>query len=1348
MKRKGICVLALATVLSMEIGNVLPALAAPLGGVHAVKSELEHPVLTLEFENNLNDESGEGNTPQISGNQYEYVEGADSGKALSLKGNTYVNLGKNIHLQPENMTLSFWIKPNAVMTGEQLISWNKAEYYTDGWYLSSENDKVPLALSVGPAKENGQPYKVSVSGERKDFFPTGEWTHVAVTYNKETKEVAIYRNGIPQETIINYPAAGESTGILGSDATMEKSIGYNGPVYRGSYLNAALDSYRLYNDTATAEEVMALYEEQGGAVDKSAIARKDLEALVIPSETTRNIALPVKGEQGSDISWSVEEGTAMNEKGEVTRPEEGQPDAKVKLKASASFMGGPKEEKMFEITVLAKTKKDLANTSIMDDVTLEDDYLANAFEKEEDYLLSLSAEKFLYEFYKVAGLEPTTEEGYGGWERSDGTNFRGHAFGHYMSALSQAYLSETDEAVKAELMKEITAAVDGVKKCQDAYAAAHPESAGYVSAFRESILDQIDGTGTSDENVIVPWYNLHKVLAGLIDIGKNVDDQQVKETAIETAEAFGEYVYHRCSKLSDKTIMLRTEYGGMNEALYELYRITGNDHIKAAAEYFDETALFEKLAANQDVLSGLHANTTIPKLTGALKRYTVLTENEEYYNKLTQEEKEGLGMYLEAAENFWDIVVEHHTYVTGGNSQSEHFHDADKLAYDATKGSYDGALTCETCNTYNMLKLSKALFDVTKDPKYIDYFERTFTNAILASQNPETGTTMYFQPMGAGYNKVYNHPYDEFWCCTGTGMENFSKLGDYIYNIDGDYLYVNMFYSSSVTDEAHGIQLIQKSDIPNQDTATFRVNALAGGVNKDVKLALRKPDWLAGKAVIKVNGKQQELKEENGFYLVEHVKDGDEISYQLPMKVTVETAADDSNFAALKYGPVVLAAELGNEDIDSSQPNGILVRVATEDTDAKDTITVQNMSVEEWKADVENQVVRIENSADGKIQFALKNTDSDELIFSPYYEQHDQRYGIYMHLEEPDSQASQDRILEEKEKLREQEVSVDYLDSFDNNNSEFAKNLQSKNSSVGTFNGRTYRHAENGGWFSYDLKVDQTAEHNYLNCTYYSGDVGRTFDLYINDEKLKTVIITKNAGNNVFYTETDEIPQKYIENAKKDSNGNPVVTVRFQSTGGFAGGLFGISIKTSEGYDTDARLAGLTFDKGVLEPEFAPDTKEYTLKVSKDAETVNMLASTMKKSGLVYIGDILFNNDKERTITLEGETTEVSLLVKAQDHQTSDNYKITIVKTDEIPDNPDNPDPEEPDSGQGGDEIPETPGLDNGNGDGSQQGQRQPSNQNKTVKTGDTSNVPLAIGGAAAAIVVVGAVLFIRRKRK
>lgn len=597
-----------------------------------------------------------------------------------------------------------------------------------------------------------------------------------------------------------------------------------------------------------------------------------------------------------------------------------------------------------------------------------------------------------------------------------------------------------------------------------------------------------------------------------------------------------------------------------------------------------------------DVLNGKHANTTIPKLTGALKRYTVLTENEEYYNALTPDEKDELGMYLQAAENFWQITVDHHTYVTGGNSQSEHFHEADKIGYDATKSEYDASTTCETCNTYNMLKLSKALYKVTGDKKYMDYFETTYINAILPAQNPETGTTMYFQPMAPGYNKVFNRPFDEFWCCTGTGMENFSKLGDNIYQVNADGASVHMFFSSELKDEEHHLKLKQTANIPNEDIVTFEVESADTGT----VLRFRKPDWLAGKAEIKVNGSAIGLEEENGYYLVRDVKAGDKITYRMPMTIQAYTMPDKENLVAFKYGPVVLSAALGTNNIESSNPNGILVRVGTFDANCQTVITIENSSIEEWLADVADHVVRIEDGENGQIQFRLKNVDSESeaLIYSPHYMRYQERYGIYMYMEEPDSEASQDRILANKEAIREEEMSTDYLNNFDDNNSEAAKGQAGENTAVGVWEGKGYRDAQKDGWFSYELRIDPDAEHNYLNCTFYSGDRGRKFDILINGEKAETYDFSDAPSENTFFVHRIELSKEQIAQAKEGK-----ITVRFQSQpeyNSYVGGLFGISTSTSAAYDTDASLKALIFDQGTLTEEFDPDRTEYVLEVSKD----------------------------------------------------------------------------------------------------------------------------------------------------
>lgn len=1220
-------------------------------------------MLNLSFDGSLKDSGGAHGVTMGRGAE-NYAEGI-KGQGLSLDGKSYVKLGTEADLQPENLTLSFWLKPNKDMgNGEQLISWNKNEWYTDGWYLSMENGNRPLTLSVGPAATNGQPYRVSVDGNRAAFFPTGEWTHVAVTYDKETKEICFYRNGTKCKTSITYGTSETATGVLGSDVSMEKSIGYNGPKYNGAYLDAVIDEYQLFNDVATQEEVIGLYEESGQTFDKEGVAQADLDALNIPSEVQNNMMLPSNGSSGSDITWKSSNEDVISADGKVTRPEIGEENVTVTLTASASYAGGKEVTKEFKVTVIAKKEVKAEPDSIMGSVVLQDEWLANAAEKESEYLLSLDSEKFLYEWYRLAGLEPTTESGYDGWERSSGNNFRGHAFGHYMSATSQAYLSSSGET-KEKLKAEITEAVNGLAACQSAYGAAHPESAGYVSPFPEEWLQRVDGVplaGTkiqSGDNLIVPYYNLHKMVAGLLDVTKNVDDPAIKSTALSVAEGFGEYLYNRLSMLTDKNQMLRTEYGGMNEALYELYNLTGNDHFKTAAEYFDETALFEQLAANQDVLNGKHANTTVPKLTGAVKRYTVLTENEEYYNALSQGEKDSLNMYLEAAKNFWDITIDHHTYVTGGNSQSEHFHEADKIGYDATKSEYDASTTCETCNTYNMLKLSKALYHVTGDKKYMDYFERTYTNAILPSQNPETGTTMYFQPMAPGYNKVFNRPFDEFWCCTGTGMENFSKLGDNIYQMNEDGVSVHMFWSSELNRD--GIHIKQIANMPNEDTVTFEVKeAKAGTV-----LRLRKPDWLAGEAVIKVNDKKADLQEENGYFKVT-VKSGDKVTYQMPMQMVAYPMPDKPNLIAFKYGPIVLSAKLTTNNIEASNPNGILVRVGTFDPKAQTVITTQNMSPDEWLTNLNENMVRMEDGENGEIQFALKNVDSESetLVYSPHYMRYKERYGIYMYMEEPDSQASQDRILANKQVIRDQEMSIDYLDSFDANNSEAAKNQQGENTQVGSHLGKTYRDGKTNGWFSYDMKIDPNAEHNYLNCVFFSGDRGRKFDIMVDGTVLDGPYDYSDAPSaNEFYTHTVEIPKEIIDNAK-----NGKVTVRFQSRpeyNSFVGGLFGIRTSTSAEYDTDASLEALSFDTGKLTEGFASEKTEYVLEVPMDTESVNMLATPKMESGLVYVGGILIDDKHPRKIGLTGDETVVSITTKAQDHVTAKDYQVTIRKVEE-----------------------------------------------------------------------------------
>lgn len=277
-----------------------------------------------------------------------------------------------------------------------------------------------------------------------------------------------------------------------------------------------------------------------------------------------------------------------------------------------------------------------------------------------------------------------------------------------------------------------------------------------------------------------------------------------------------------------------------------------------------------------------------------------------------------------------------------------------------------------------------------------------------------------------------------------------------------------------------------------------------------------------------------------------------------------------------------------------------------------------------------------------------------------------ERYGIYMYMEEPDSQASQDRILANKEVIRNQEMSIDYLDSFDANNSEAAKNQQGENTQVGSHLGKTYRDGQKNGWFSYDMKIDKDAEHNYLNCVFFSGDRGRKFDIMVDGTVLAGPYDYSDApSGNEFYTYTVEIPKEIIAKAEDGK-----VTVRFQSKpeyNSYVGGLFGIRTSTSAEYDTEASLKALSFDTGKLTESFAPEKTEYVLEVPMDTESVQMLATPKMESGLVYVGDILIDDKLARKISLTGEETVVSITTKAQDHVTAREYQVTIKKTEEVP---------------------------------------------------------------------------------
>lgn len=1146
----------------------------------------------------------------------------------------------------------------------------------------------PLALSIGPS--SGQPYKVAVAGTRSSFFPVGAWTHVVATYDHTTKQVQFYRNGVRQLSTVKNAVSATASGVLGSEGASVKTLGYNGPQYNGSHLKGLLDDYALFNGVATIEDVVTLTQRGDASFDPAAVARTDLAALTIPGAAAADFALATEGGSGSAISWASSNSGVIAVDGAIARVTRPADSARtVTLTASARYGGSAAVTRDFTVTVApeGESASQFLGDAGLENLEVTDAYLDNANGKTIDYLLSLDPEKFLYPWYTQAGLTPTTDSGYGGWERSSGTRFTGHFFGHYISALSQAYATTTDADIKAQLVAKLTSAVEGLKRCQEAWASAHPASAGYIAPFPISALP------SGADGLLVPFYNLHKVLAGLLDAHQYAP-AGVADDALTVASGFGTWVKNYAASLADPSTILRTEYGGMNEALYELYSITRSPDHKRAAEYFDEVALFQRLANGQDVLNGLHANTTIPKLIGALKRYTVFMDDPALYATLSDVEKTVLPMYLTAAQRFWQMVVDDHTYANGANSQSEHFHGADTLYAFATNGvtsGYGENSTAEGCNEYNMLKLTHALFAVDHQVKYADYYESTFINTILASQNPETGMVTYFQPQTAGYAKVFGRPLDQFWCDHGTGIESFTKIGDSMYFTGPDGVWVNQFYSSVYRDEAHNLQITQSANVPADPVVRISIDSIDGGAVADgAVLKLRVPSWAVSPSLTR-NGEAVDLSAASGGYLTVEVASGDELVYTLPAKVSVSDGTENPNWVALTYGPVLLATELSRTNVDASYTAGVLVQMSTADKSLNSNVVVADPAA--WKADAANKVVRLADgpNADGRttMRFALQGVDpaSAALTFEPYYSLYGARYATYMTLVQPDSAEAQALILKQKQQLRIDETTIDSLTSFDNNNSEADKNYRYNKSAVGVFNGQGYRDGQRAtdAYFQYDMIVEPTASANYLGVRYYCGDDGRTFDVYLNDLLLKNERVTNANGATNWYTQYDRIPQTVLDDIaakdsyKRDQNGQyvldvegqkiPVVTVRFQGNGSsFVGGVFGVYTSLTDRYGTDAGLSSLAVDGGVLSPALTPGVTDYTVTVPTDTTEVTLTLAPAAPSGLIHVDGILIDDALPRTVAVTpGEApTVIAVEASAQDHVTTVEYTIRIVGESEL----------------------------------------------------------------------------------
>jgi DUF1680 family protein len=657
------------------------------------------------------------------------------------------------------------------------------------------------------------------------------------------------------------------------------------------------------------------------------------------------------------------------------------------------------------ICVLSENEMGWTEPFELDKVQILDNYYLSAQKSDIAFLKKIDTARLLAGFRTTAGIDTKGVRPYGGWEDS---LLGGHCVGHYLTALAQAVKVTGDK----ELKEKSQTLIAGLEECQKKLGTGFLFGAKVED--KEDVEKQFDILeGKKKGETWVPWYNMHKVLAGLVDTYKYTGN----ETALLVAEKLGDWIYERVSKWDLKTNqkVLETEYGGMNDCLYELYSYSHNKHHLEAAQKFDEKALFMMAAKGEkNCLDGKHANTQIPKFIGAIKRYNVL--------KQLGEAKQEDEAYLVDAEKFFEMVVKRHSFVTGGISVMEHFRKDYHLDEIRTQTN------CESCCAHNMLKLAKELFKATRKKEYADYYETTLRNAIMGAVKTESGAASYFTPMATGYYKTFGEEDPEknmFWCCTGSGMENFTKLGDSIYFRANDTLLVNQYVASKVTWEEKNLVLTQKSDVTKSEEISFVLNALHDKEISDVAIALRIPDWMHGEATIYVNGAEKMTAAGNSEYVLleRNWEDGDVIMAKYPMSVESVGLLDQDAVFAFRYGPTVLAAKLGKEKMGEATWAGIdltapLYKVVgnecRKDTIAygepkttelldNETLTIQKeTSVNEFVSHIERYLVRDTESE--TLSFHLKGTDADTtfengLQFVPFNTLNDERYGIYWYFD-------------------------------------------------------------------------------------------------------------------------------------------------------------------------------------------------------------------------------------------------------------------------------------------------------------------------------------------------------------
>lgn len=746
------------------------------------------------------------------------------------------------------------------------------------------------------------------------------------------------------------------------------------------------------------------------------------------------------------------------------------------------------------------------------DVRLTDGPLKHAQELDAEYLLQLEPDRMLAYLRQRAQLQPKGKP-YGGWD-GGGRQLTGHIAGHYLSAVSLMFAATGDSRFK-ERADYIVRELAEIQSAQgDGYIGALMDDKGVDGKVRfKELAHGVIRSGSFDLNGLwSPWYVEHKLFAGLRDAYRYTGNPR----ALQVEVRFAEWADEILTKLDDEQTqrMLETEFGGMNEVTADLYADTGDARWIKLSNKFEHHAIVDPLAAEQDTLGGKHGNTQVPKMLGSLMRYVYTGDTTDY----------------RAANFFWQQVVLHHSFATGGHGKNEYFGPPDQLS-DLVDGRTD-----ESCNVYNMLKMTREMFAISPDVRYADFHERALFNHVLASQDPKDGRVCYMVPVGRGVQHEYQDKFNDFTCCVGTGMESHALHGYGIYYESGDKLWVSLFVASTVSWSSAGVKLTSSTDFPIGESASFKIETKAP---KQFTLLMRRPYWAGAGFSIKVNGKPiANISAPDSYVPIQRTwRSGDRVEVRLPKRLRSEALPDNPTRKAFLWGPLVLAGDLGAEQklaFESELPPAAPVFV----TDAPE--------IGDWLKPVAGKPGIFQTTKVGL---------STDITFVPFYQLPDRRYAIYWDVYTTDEwRKRSEKYAQEEDERRKLEAATISFVQPGQMQAERDFHQQGEDTSPVRLEGRYGR----GGnkWFSFDLPVEST--HALRLIVTYSSDVRRSaiFEVLVDGTKVAEREVDRRSPEQKieFLDLAADLPPDLLQN-------KPKITVRFQSKGGGPiPGIFGIRI--------------------------------------------------------------------------------------------------------------------------------------------------------------------------------------------